>query len=165
MVSPGHNELRLAHELRKLWYVVCCELEWSLLNKQSSCPCLRRTSVNVTSLWYNQLYLLEIVLLSLGSMPGAGRINFRLNQSPPSESVRTLASGCRADSSCHQINDWRNGRRVKSRLSRSCPKGIFYGFPRPNLDNWPNMDKHGSLKMLLDTLLDKETLNSWQIYE
>ena len=27
------------------------------------------------------------------------------------------------------------------------------------------MDKHGSLKMLLDTLSDKETLNSWQIYE
>ena len=27
------------------------------------------------------------------------------------------------------------------------------------------MDKYGSLKMLLDTLLDKETLNSWQLYE
>ena len=27
------------------------------------------------------------------------------------------------------------------------------------------MDKQGSLKMILDTLLDKETLNSWQIYE
>ena len=27
------------------------------------------------------------------------------------------------------------------------------------------MDKHGSLKILLDTLLDKESLNSWQIYE
>ena len=55
--------------------------------------------------------------------------------------------------------------RVKSRLSRSCPKRTFYGFPRPNLDNWPDMDKLGCLKMLLDTLLDKETLNSWQIYE
>ena len=56
-------------------------------------------------------------------------------------------------------------RRVKSRLSRTCPKGTFYGFPRPNLDNGLDMDKHGSLKMLLDTLLDKGTLNSWQIYE
>ena len=30
---------------------------------------------------------------------------------------------------------------------------------------FPTMEAHGSLRMLLDTLLDKETLNSWNIYE
>ena len=29
----------------------------------------------------------------------------------------------------------------------------------------PAMEMHGSLKMLLDTLMDKQALSSWQIYE